>query len=271
MPRLAANLSFFFKELPVLQRFGAAARAGFRRTEFMFAGDTGYEVNASSVKAELQKYSLTHELLNAPAGDWLSGERGMAGLPGRDADFKASIEYGLQFASQIGCNKMHVMAGLADRGATAETFVERLRWASTMAADANVTLCVEPLNAKDFPGYLIPDMPTALKLLDAIDSKHCKLQLDLYHVAMSAIASGRPTPDSAELAQAVRDYLPRAAHVQIANPPGRNEPGVGDVDFPPLLRLLDDLGYEGAVGCEFRPSTPTTEGALGWASEYLSE
>jgi hydroxypyruvate isomerase len=277
MVRLAANLSFFFKELPLLQRFGAAARAGFRHTEFMFAGDAGYEVEASAVRAELDAHGLTHELLNAPAGDWLAGERGLAGLPGRERDFKASIELGLRFAGEIGCRKMHVMAGLCgsgdsgdNGGAMAETFVERLQWASGLAADAGVTLCVEPLNARDFPGYLVPDVPTALELLRRVDSpEHCKLQLDLYHVAMSALARGQPVPGSAELQSAIREYLPHSAHVQIANPPGRNEPGVGDVDYPPLLALLDELGYAGAVGCEYRPSTPATEDSLGWAKEHL--
>ena len=137
MVRLAANLSFFFKELPILQRFGAAARAGFRHTEFMFPGDAGYEVEASAVRAELDAHGLTHVLLNAPAGDWLAGERGLAGLPGRERDFKASIEQGLRFATDIGCRRMHVMAGLqggSSGGATADAFVERLRWASGLAS-----------------------------------------------------------------------------------------------------------------------------------------
>ena len=293
--RLAANLSFFFKELPFLRRFGAARTAGFRAVEFMFAGDGGYIADAAHVRAELEQHGLTQVLLNAPAGNWAVGERGLGGLPGREAEWKASIEFGLRFASEVSCPRMHVMAGLVADGAEEDTFVSRLQWASGLAADAGVTLCVEPLNSHDFPGYLVPDTTTALRILQKVDApNHCRLQLDLYHLAMA--------DREMDLAASIRDLLPHAAHVQIANPPGRylppapptptacmgielcavlaantlaplclasrNEPGVGAIDFPPLFALLDDLGYDGHVGCEYKPSTPTTEASLGWARQY---
>ena len=248
----------------MIQRFGAAARAGFKHTEFMFAGASGYEVEASEVRTELEAHGLTHVLLNAPAGKWDDGERGTGGLPGREADFQKSIEYGLCYASIIGAPRMHVMAGLASAGAQEETLIERLRWASSVAQEAGVTLCVEPLNPKDFPGYLVPNYATAQRIIKAVDSPQVKLQLDLYHYAM---AEG--VTDAEGLRRAITQLLPGAAHVQIANPPGRNEPGVGEIDYPPLLQFLDELGYDGAVGCEFKPSTPTTEAALGWAQPYL--
>jgi len=258
--RLAANLSFLFKELPFLQRFGAARRVGFRATEFMFAGDSGYEHSALEVHEQLSLHGLEHVLLNAPAGDWAAGERGIGGIPGRDAQFMASIEDGLSFAAQVGCRKMHVMAGLVDHGADEDTFVERLRLGSVAAAEAGICLCVEPLNSTNFPGYLIPDVATALRIIEKVDAPQCKLQLDLYHHAM--------TDPSADLSEAIERLLPHAAHIQIANPPNRSEPGVGEVDFAPLLSQLAASEYDGYVGCEYKPSTPTTEGSLAWAHTY---
>jgi len=231
---------------------------GFRAVEFMFPGDGGYFNEARAVRAELEEHSLTQALLNSPAGDWDAGERGLGGLPERESDWKASIEHGLRFAQDISCTKMHVMAGLESRGATEDLFVERLEWATRLATDAGVTLCVEPLNPTDFPGYLVPDVATALRVLERVDAPDwCRLQLDLYHVAM--------VEGTADLDGAIRRLLPHAAHVQLANPPGRNEPGTGTIDFPPLLALLDELGYDGWVGCEYKPSTPTTEDSLAWA------
>ena len=265
MVRLAANLSFFFKERPFLDRFAAARSAGFRAVEFMFAGDGGYTSDAAAVRARLNENGLEQVLLNAPAGDWEGGERGLGGLPLRDDEWRSSVEYGLQFASDVGAPRMHVMAGLLSGGADEDTLVPRLQWAVGPAADAGVCLCIEPLNPIDFPGYLVPDVKTALRVIERVDSpKHCKLQLDLYHYAMGE-ANGSSTTI---LERAIRELLPHAEHVQIANPPGRNEPGVGVVDYPPLLALLDELGYSGFVGCEYKPSTATTNESLSWARPY---
>jgi hydroxypyruvate isomerase len=260
MVRLAANLSFFFKELPFLERFGAAASCGFRAVEFMFAGDGGFRCEAHEVREQLDQHSLSQALFNARAGDWEAGERGTGGLPGRDSDFRASIDHALEFATVVGCPRVHVMAGLMDQGAKKDIFVERLRWASEHAAGSGVTLCIEPLNAADFPGYLVPDTTTALQIIEEVGSDHCKLQLDLYHYAM--------THPGEDMEAAIRTLLPKSAHVQLANPPGRNEPGVGDVHFPPLLALLGDLGYSGYVGCEYKPSTASTTESLAWARAY---
>ena len=158
---------------------------------------------------------------------------------------------------------MHVMAGLAPQGANEDVFVKRLQWASGLAADAGVCLCVEPLNSTDFPGYLVPNTATALRIIDRVGvPSHCKLQLDLYHYAVTEGS------DQDTLANAIATLLPHTAHVQIANPPGRNEPGVGNVAFGPLLQLLDNAGYDGHVGCEYKPSTSTTEESLAWAREH---
>mmetsp|Transcript_27175 Transcript_27175/g.69037 ORF Transcript_27175/g.69037 Transcript_27175/m.69037 type:complete len:271 (+) Transcript_27175:51-863(+) len=258
MARLAANLSFFFKERPFIERFGAARAAGFRAVEFMFAGDGGYQLDAKAVRGELEAHGLDQALLNSPAGDWLAGERGIGALPTRESDWKASIDFGLRFAQETGCKNMHVMAGLDSQGACEALFVERLKWACTLASDAGVRLCIEPLNPTDFPGYLVPDASTALRLIEQVDAgDQCQLQLDLYHVAMVEGSDG--------LESTIRRLLPHTAHIQIANPPGRKEPSVGDVNFPPLIELARDLGYDGWVGCEYQPSTPTTEASLGWA------
>ena len=253
-----------------MQRFGAAAACKFKHVEFMFPGDGGYLHDATEVAAALAEHGLTQVLLNAPAGDWAAGERGVAGVPGRDADFAASIEKGLRYAQDVGCSRMHVMAGTVGAGATEETLVERLQLASVMASDANVKLLVEPLNPVDFPGYLVPDASTALRVLDAVDRPNCQLQLDFYHLAMAGgMKAGDAAPgEAADLPKLVRELLPRSAHVQLANPPGRNEPGVGLVDFAPLLSVLEESGYDGYVGCEYKPSTEVAEDSFGWAEPY---
>lgn len=271
MPRLAANLSFFFTERPFLERFRAAAQCGFSAVEFMFAGDGGYHHDASAVSAELQRHGLQQTLLNASAGNWGAGERGLGGLPGRDADFKTSIEHGLRFAEVVGCRRMHVLAGLATHGADEAVLVQRLRWACEVANTVGVDVLVEPLNPVDFPGYLVPDADAALSVIDQVGTANCKLQLDLYHLARSLArgadgASGSASGDLQHvLASEVRRLLPHAGHVQLANPPGRHEPGQGDVAFAPLLALLDELGYAGHVGCEYKPHSPRH---LDWAAPF---
>lgn len=259
MVKLAANLSFLFKELPFLRRFQAAASSGFRAVEFMFPGDGGYEHTAAEVRAELQASKLDQALFNAPAGDWEAGERGVGGLPGRDRDWEESVATALELADGLGCRRVHVMAGLKQHGACEETFARRLRWASDVAQRGGVRLCLEPLNARDFPGYLLPDTATALRVLEKVGRPEtCRLQLDLYHLQVS----------EGDLSENIRRLLPHVEHVQLANPPGRNEPGAGEVHFPPLLRLLDELGYDGFVGCEYRPSTSSTLASFSWAREY---
>mmetsp|Transcript_82428 Transcript_82428/g.267034 ORF Transcript_82428/g.267034 Transcript_82428/m.267034 type:complete len:267 (+) Transcript_82428:96-896(+) len=258
MVRLSANLSFMFREVPFLRRFRAAAACGFRAVEFMFPGDGGYEHAAGAVRSELGACGLQQVLINGPAGNWAAGERGLGGLPGREAEWQAAVRTALSYARELSCGHVHLMAGLQQHGAREATLVERLRWASGQAAEAGVCLCVEPLNARDFPGYLVPDTATALRVLEAVGRPECcRLQLDLYHLQVS----------EGDLSEAIRRLLPYAAHVQIANPPGRHEPGVGEVHFPPLLELLDSLGYEGHVGCEYRPSVGT-EQSLAWAAPY---
>lgn len=263
MVRLAANLSFLFKEVAFLDRFRAAANHGFRAVEFMFPGanpNAGFAISAAAVRAELERAGVKQVLFNAPAGNWALGERGLGGLPAREDFWKASIRTALEYADELDCKRVHVMAGLLEEGASEEIFVDHLRWACVEASGTGVRFCIEPLNARDFPGYLVPDTTTALRILERVGNpwnKSCGLQLDLYHLQVT----------QGDLSENIRKLLPHVAHVQLANPPGRNEPGVGEVHFEPLLALLDELGYEGYVGLEYNPSKGT-ESSLKWAAAY---
>jgi len=198
--------------------------------------------------------------LNAPAGDWANGERGLGGIPGRDEDWDQSISTALEYAQRLTCPNVHVMAGLRQHGASEEVFVERMRRAADLAEPAGVTLLVEPLNFRDFPGYLVPSTRVALELLEKIDRPSvCRLQLDLYHMQVS----------EGDLTEGIRRLLPHAAHVQIANPPGRHEPTRGEVNFEHILTHLDEQGYPGYVGLEYKPYDGTLN-SLAWAKELLN-
>ena len=258
--RLSANLSWLFKDVPFAQRFQRAAACGFRGVEFLF---DQYEHKAEEVHDLLHEHDLESVLLNCPPGDWAAGDRGTGCLLGRGDEYRESVVKGIKYAMEIECPTIHVMAGVTaeeDRGACEERFIDRLRWACDAARGEGLDVCIEPLNARDVPGYLLPDTHTALRILDAVDKPNAKLQLDLYHLAVT----------EGDLSERITDLLDEdiIGHVQLANPPGRHEPGVGDVDFPPLLAQLDEGGYEGWVGCEYVPSTATTEESLKWAREF---
>lgn len=253
MVKLAANLSFMFTEVPLLKRFRAAARCGFRGVEMLFP----YEQPAAVLASELRACELKQVLFNAPAGDWAAGERGFGGVPGREAEFRDGVRLALDYAAQLECPLVHVMAGTVAQGAREDVLVERLGWACEQAEAAGVRLCIEPLNRRDVPGYLLPDTTTAMRVLSEVGRRSCALQLDLYHLQIS----------EGDLMTRTRELLPSTAHVQIANPPNRHEPGEGEVHFPPLFALLDELGYEGFVGCEYRPRHGS-EASLAWAAPY---
>ena len=267
MVRLSANLSWLFKDAPFLARAPRAAACKFSACEFLF---DQYAVEPAALNDALQAAALDPVLLNAPPGtggaesalsDWAAGERGTGGLPDRESDFCASVETALRYATAIGCPSIHAMAGTtpeAERREREATFARRLRWASDAAAAVGVRVCIEPLNARDAPGYLLSDTAAALRVLDEVERENCSLQLDLYHLQVS----------EGDLSTRIAELLPRVGHVQVANPPGRHEPGCGEVHFPPLFELLDRLGYAGWVGCEYVPSTQATEESLHWAREY---
>ena len=253
MPKLAANISMMFSERPLLDRIDAAAAVGFRGVECQ----SPYLVPAPDMAARLEASGLEAVLINVPPGEG-AADRGFAAVPGQEAAFLASLERALAYARVIGCTRIHVLAGriAPDRDAEA-LFIANLRRAATRAAADGVTLLVEPLNARDNPGYFLRTTDQAMALLDRIDRANVRLQFDFYHCQIS----------EGDLAAHAERLIGRYAHVQIAGVPGRNEPDRGEIHYAYLLDLLDRLGYDGWVGCEYRPAAGTIEG-LGWARAW---
>ena len=260
MPRFAANLSFLYGELAFPERCAAAARDGFRAVEFAF----GYDFDRHDLAARLVDHGLQQVLINAPPGDLNAGERGLAGLPGREADFRrALLEQALPYALALRCPRIHVMAGVlpagADRLVHRATFVANLAWAAAQAADAGIELLIEPINARDIPGYLLNRQDDAHAIVAEVGAPNLKVQMDLYHCQ---IVEG-------DVAMKLRQYLPsgRVGHLQIAGVPERHEPDRGELNHPYLFALIDELGYKGHIGCEYRPAAGTSAG-LGWMASY---
>jgi hydroxypyruvate isomerase len=258
MPRLAANLSMMYTELPFLERFGAAAKDGFRAVEFLFP----YAFEASAIAAELDSHGLQQVLFNTWPGDFDAGERGLAAIPGREADFLAGVDRAIGYATVLRCPRLHAMAGLmpaqADRARWRATYVANLREAARRCADAGLDLLMEPINPRDIPGYFINTQADAHAVRAEIGAPNLKVQMDLYHCQ---IVEG-------DLAMKIRQYLPGVGHFQIAGVPQRHEPDLGEVNYPYLLALIDELGFDGWIGCEYRPRAGTSEG-LGWAKPWL--
>jgi len=258
MPRLAANLTMMFTELPFLDRFRAAAEAGFRGVEFLFP----YEHEPEEIARARKFAGVEVALFNLAPGDWEAGERGHACLPDREVAFVESVERALIYAEALGCPTLHVMAGIPpaglDRADALTLYVERLRHAAHRAADHGRTVVIEPLNHRDVPGYLLRTTTEAMEVIEAVGAPNLGLQFDLYH---AQIMEG-------DLTMRMRRLGPAIRHVQIAGVPDRHEPDTGECDPHHLLRELDAIGYAGWVGCEYRPKTGTLEG-LGWARRYL--
>jgi hydroxypyruvate isomerase len=256
MPRFAANLSFLYTEVPFLDRFAAAARDGFRAVEFAF----GYDFVAKEIAARLRTHGLEQVLINAPPGDLAAGDRGLAALPGREHEFAASVVTALAYAQTLACPRVHIMAGVLPEGANdgqrarhRSTFVRNLRFAAREAQEQGVTLTIEPINPRDFPGYFLTTQADAHAIRDETGVPNLKVQMDLYH---AQIVEG-------DLSARLRHWLPQIGHIQIAGVPGRHEPDEGEVNYRYLFALLDELGYAGWVGCEYRPRAGTSAG-LGW-------
>jgi hydroxypyruvate isomerase len=261
MPRFAANLTFLFNEVPFLERFGEAAQAGFRAVEFAFP----YEYRMSEIVAQQRKHKLEIVLINAPSGDWAAGDRGLASLPGREHEFAAGIANALQYAQAFACPRIHVMAGLLPDGADAaererrmRLYVRNLRFACAEAAAQGVTITIEPINPRDFPGYLLITQADAHAVRTEVAAKNLKVQMDLYH---AQIVEG-------DLTEKLRLYMPHIGHIQIANVPGRTEPDSGEINYGFLFKVIDELRYDGWIGCEYRPVKGTTTG-LPWLYRLL--
>lgn len=257
MPRFAANLTMMFTEHPFPQRFGAAARAGFEAVEFLFP----YAWPAGDIAAWLAESRLRNVLFNLPPGDWEAGERGIASLPGREAEFASSVEQALDYARVLGTPRLHVMAGLlpegADRAAHRALYVANLRHAARRAAAQGIGLLIEPINGRDMPGYLLQTQADAHAVCDAVGAPNLQVQMDLYH---AQIMEG-------DLTTKLRRHIGRIGHIQIASVPDRQEPAGGELNVAHLFAELDALGYTGWVGCEYRPRGRTEDG-LDWLRPY---
>jgi hydroxypyruvate isomerase len=253
VPQFAANLTMMFNEVPFLDRFGAAAQAGFKGVEFLFP----YAHLPQEIADLLKGNRLTNVLFNMPPGDWAAGERGMACLPGREVEFRAGVARAIEYAKGLGTPRLHAMAGLlpadADRELHRATYIDNLRHAAVETAKHGLILLIEPINTRDIPGYFLNTQAEAHAIREEIGAANLKVQMDLYH---AQIVEG-------DLATKIRRYLPHIGHIQIASVPERNEPDRGEVNYPYLFRLLDELGYDGWLGCEYRPAKGTIEG-LGW-------
>ena len=253
MPKLAANLSWLFTEVPFLDRFEAAARAGFRAVEFL----QPYEFPPAEIAARLKRHGLEHVLFNLPPGDAAKGERGLAALPGREAEFMRNVARALDYAAATGCPRIHALAGNASGAEAEAAYVANLRAAADFLAPHGITVTVEALNSRDAPGYFLSTTGAALRMIDRIGRANVSLQFDLYHCQIM----------EGDLARHIRDLAGRFAHVQIAGVPERCEPDVGEVNYAYVLDLLDETGYAGWVACEYRPRAGTLAG-LGWAKRW---
>jgi len=259
MPRFAANLTMLYNEHAFLDRFSAAAADGFVAVECLFP----YAFSATELALRLRDHGLQQVLFNAPPGDWQTGERGLACLPGREADFRDGFERALAYADVLGCPRIHVMAGVlpmqADPQTAYATYMRNLSWAASLAATCDRDVLIEPINPRDMPGYYLNRQDAAHSIVDSLGVPNLKVQMDLYHCQ---IVEG-------DLASKLRQYLPtgRVGHIQIAGVPQRHEPTLGEVNYDYLFALLDTLAYAGWIGCEYRPAVQDaggTSAGLGW-------
>jgi hydroxypyruvate isomerase len=255
MPKFDANLTFLFNELPFLDRFAAARKAGFAGVEYM----SPYEEPKAEIAVRLKDNGLTQVLFNLPVGDWGKGERGFAILPGREDEFKRGVAKAIDYAEALGCKQINCLAGLApkdsDQSALRKTLVGNLSYAAGELGKAGVRLLIEPCNTRDMPGFFLNRTDQALDLIKEVGSDNLFVQYDIYHMQIM----------EGDLARTIETNLSRIAHLQLADNPGRNEPGTGEINYPFLFAHLDKIGYGGWIGCEYRPRTTTTDG-LGWFS-----
>jgi 2-dehydrotetronate isomerase len=254
MPRFAANLAYLFAERPFIERFGAAAAAGFTAVELLFP----YDVAPAEVKAELARHGLTQLGVNTPVGR--EGEAGLAAVPGREREWEMAFKRALDYAVAIGGRTVHCMAGCIapeQRPAAEAVLVRNLARAAEVAAQVGVTLLVEPLNPRDRPGYFLNRVEHAADIIGKVGSANLRIQFDFYHAQLFG----------GDLIRRFEQHLPLVGHVQIASVPARHEPDEGEVNYPEIFAALDRLGYQGFIGCEYRPRGRTEDG-LAWAQPY---
>jgi len=257
MPKFSANLSMLFAEHDFLDRFDAAARAGFKGVEYLGP----YDHPAEAVAARLKKNGLAQVLFNLPSGDWAGGERGLAILPDRVEEFRAGVDKAIGYAKALGCGQVNCLAGIApegvDHGTLEDTFVENLKFAAERLGNAGIKLLIEPINTRDIPGFFLTGTRQALAIMEQVGSKNLHLQYDIYHMQVM----------EGDLARTIEANLPRIAHIQLADNPGRHEPGTGEINYPFLYEFIDRIGYSGWVGAEYKPKAGT-EAGLGWFRQF---
>lgn len=258
MPKFNANLTMLFTEVDFLERFAAAASAGFTGVEYLFP----YAYSEAQLAHALEAARLEQVLFNLPAGDWAAGERGIAALPDRVAEFREGVGRALAYAAALGCKRLNCLAGIVPAGVSRDdahrTFVENLRYAAAELAKAHVSLLIEAVNTYDIPRFFLAGSKQAFAIVDEVGSENLKLQYDIYHMQRM----------EGELAATMQANLARIGHVQLADNPGRHEPGTGEINYPFLFEVLDRSGYGGWVGCEYVPRAGTV-GGLSWAAAYL--
>ncbi|CAM5424676.1 Hydroxypyruvate isomerase OS=Afipia felis OX=1035 GN=hyi PE=3 SV=1 [Afipia felis] len=253
MPRFAANLTMLFNEVPFMERFAAAAKAGFKGVEYLFP----YDFAAEDLAKQLSTHGLTQVLHNLPAGDWGKGERGIAIFPDRVDEFKAGVTKAISYAKALKCSQLNCLVGVLPQGADAkkahDTLVSNLKFAASALKNEGIKLLIEPINTRDIPGFFLTHTKQALALIDEVGSDNLYDQYDIYHMQIM----------EGDLARTIEANLAKIAHIQLADNPGRNEPGTGEINYPFLYGFLDKIGYKGWIGAEYKPKTDTVAG-LGW-------
>lgn len=260
MPKLAANLSLLFNELHFLDRFEAAASAGFRRVEYQFP----YEFDKAAIATRARDAGVEVVLHNIPAGNAAKGDRGIACLPERREEFRAGVARAIEYALAVGCPRLNCLAGIASPGTAGDrahaAFVENVAFAAGELGKAGLSLMIEPINTRTVPGFFLNGSAQAVRVLDEAGAPNAYVQYDLFHMQIM----------EGDLARTIERLLPRIGHMQIADVPDRHEPGTGEINFPWLLGHIDRLGYKGAVGCEYNPVADTLSG-LAWAAPFLKD
>jgi hydroxypyruvate isomerase len=259
MPKFCANLTLMFNEVEFLDRFAAAAKAGFKGVEYLFP----YVAPAAQVAEKLDAAKLTQILHNLPAGNWAAGDRGNAVQPDRVGEFQDGVGKAIEYAKALGCKQLNCLAGLTPKDVSAdkvrETFVNNLRFAAERLAGEGIKLLIEPINTRDIPGFYLTKTQQALDVIAAVGSSNLWLQYDIYHMQVM----------EGDLGNTIEKNLAKIAHMQLADNPGRHEPGTGEINYEFLFKHIDKLGYQGWIGCEYKPAAETTAG-LGWVKPYLA-
>lgn len=249
MPRFAANLSLMFTEVPFLDRFEAAAAAGFKGVEFLFP----YAFDIDDLRARLDAHGLQVVLFNLPPGHWDEGERGITALKGREDEFAAGVDLALRYADALGCPRVHAMAGLEAHGTDRDVYVKNLTLAADWARGEGIDVLIEPINTIDMPGYFLATTEEARDVIGAVGAPNLGLQFDLYH--RERMQGG--------VLEAIGEFAPLARHYQCANPPDRSEPACDVIDYAAVFQAIDATGFDGWIGCEYRPRAGTLPG-LNW-------